>query len=169
MVLNIQETRIVEFLSSIKKNISCFCEDNNVILKVSHSFKDKDCNYFDAFRIEEMLLNIVSNSLKYTKQDDEILLESFIKNNLLVFKVSDTGKGFKSQTDMIFNKYYKENENTSHKNSSGLGLYICKLIAEKHNGNINAYNNAQGGATVEFSIPTDNICNRTAIYSANKN
>ncbi|MFD3158781.1 ATP-binding protein (plasmid) [Haloimpatiens sp. FM7330] len=154
--LNVQAVNMDEFISCIKENIYCLCNEKKVNFVVSHSFKDTESCYFDAFRIEETLSNIISNSLKYTKENDEILLESFLKDNSLFFRVSDTGKGFTNETNIIFNKYYKENEDVAYKNSSGLGLYICKLIVEKHNGKIHAYNNTKGGATVEFSLPRRN-------------
>ena len=151
--LNIQEVNLSEFISYLEDNFSCLCNEKNIKFILSHSFADDDYCKFDAFRIEETLLNLISNSLKHTTKDDKILIESFFDNNSLTFKVSDTGNGFKDTTDIIFNKHYKGNEDIIYKNSSGLGLYICKLIIEKHNGSIRAYNNNTGGATVEFSLP----------------
>lgn len=154
--LNMQNVNIEEFISCIKENISYLCDEKKVNFVISHSFKGTDSCFFDAFRIEETLSNIISNALKHTKENDEILLESFLKDNSLLFRVSDTGKGFTNETDIIFNKFYKGNEDIAYKSSSGLGLYICKLIVEKHNGKIHAYNNANGGATVEFLLPLKN-------------
>lgn len=151
--LNLQEVNLSEFISYLEDNFSCLCNEKNIKFILSHSFADDDYCKFDAFRIEETLLNLISNSLKHTTKDDKILIESFFDNNSLTFKVSDTGMGFKDTTDIIFNKHYKGNEDIIYKNSSGLGLYICKLIVEKHNGSIRAYNNNTGGATVEFSLP----------------
>lgn len=72
----------------------------------------------------------------------------------LVFKLSDNGKGFVEETVMTFNKHYKGNTDAMYKNSSGSGLYICKLIVEKHGGEILAYNNEKGGATIKILLPT---------------
>ena len=151
--LNIHPITLGEFISSIKDNIYFLCNEKKINFQLIYPLDNKDCYYFDAFRIEETIYNIISNSLKYTKANDTISLKCFVENNSLLFQISDTGKGFSEETDIIFNKYYKNKEDITYKSSSGLGLYICKLIIEKHNGKIHAYNNDSGGATVEFSLP----------------
>lgn len=153
--LNFQEVNLNEFLSYIEENLAYICNEKNIELTLSYLFSDEQCSIFDPFRIDEVLSNLVSNSLKYTKENDEILIESYFHNGYLVFKVSDTGKGFTCDTDIIFNKHYKETGDNLYKNSSGLGLYICKLIVDKHNGSIKGYNNDKGGATVEFYLPSN--------------
>lgn len=151
--LNIQLINLREFIKDIKKTFSHLCNEKAVNLEINLYDTENDCYHFDKFRIEEVISNIITNSLKYTNENDTILLECFCKNNLLTFKISDNGKGFTDESDVIFDKFHKNNDNIIYKNSSGLGLYICKLIIQKHNGEIIAYNNNNNGATIEFSLP----------------
>ncbi|WP_242307551.1 HAMP domain-containing sensor histidine kinase [Bacillus cereus group sp. BfR-BA-01331] len=151
--LNIQNINLEEYISDIKGNFSYICAEKNVGFYIFSSFNNEESFAFDRFRMNEVLENILSNSLKYIENDGEIWLEAYWESSNLLFKMSDNGKGFTEEVSLIFNKYYKGNEDCIYKYSSGLGLYICQLIVERHNGKITAYNNIKGGATIEISLP----------------
>ncbi len=152
--MNIQNVNLKEYISEVERNFTYICIEKNINFLVSSSFESEETFNFDPFRMNEVLENIISNSLKYVEIGGEVLFEAYLEHKGLVFKLSDNGKGFAEETAMIFNKHYKGNADALYKNSSGLGLYICKLIVEKHGGEIFAYNNAKGGATIKILLPT---------------
>ncbi|WP_144489042.1 HAMP domain-containing sensor histidine kinase [Bacillus thuringiensis] len=151
--LNIQKVDLNDYILELEGDYIYICAKKNVNFRIISSLSPGGKFDFDSFRINEVLQNIITNSLKHTEDNGEIILEIYLENSNLIFRVSDNGKGFNEEVDLVFNKYYKGNGDLIYKNSSGLGLYICKLIIEKHGGEISAYNNKREGATIEFSLP----------------
>jgi signal transduction histidine kinase len=103
---------------------------------INFSFSSERCfivGYEDKLR--EVLLNLISNALKYTNAGGSIFLSGKIVNDEVEIKVSDTGVGIsKKNIPRIFERFYKI-ENNSY-SGTGLGLYICKQIIEAHDGYI---------------------------------
>lgn len=109
---------------------------------------------FDEAAISRVLDNIITNAIRYTDNNGNIDINIYIKENRLYFKISDTGRGF-SDNDLKFalNKFYRGDKARGvGSGNSGLGLYICKVVIEKHNGKIMISNNKNKGANVEFYI-----------------
>lgn len=94
--------------------------------------------------------NLLSNSIRYAKSD--IAISVVIKNNDLVISVSDDGCGFKkSDIEKATLPFYKSSKDISTEHL-GLGLNICKILSERHGGNIQIANNKAGGACVTVKI-----------------
>ncbi len=108
----------------------------------------------DSNRLAQVMDNIIGNSIRFTPTGGLIAAVVNISDTEAVFKISDNGPGF-SEKDLpnLFKKFYKGDSSRSlEKGHSGLGLYIAKLIIEKHGGMIKAANQPKGGALVEFSL-----------------
>ena len=72
----------------------------------------------------------------------------------MITQVIDTGIGISKEAQgRLFQKYHKENLRESIHSGLGLGLYICKLIIEKHNGRIWVNSEEGKGSTFSFSLP----------------
>lgn len=108
----------------------------------------------DEMRIEQVILNLLENSKKYSKEGKSIYFRCFKKEQYLVVEVKDEGIGIDSK-DMpfIFDKFYRgeKSRNTS-TGGAGLGLSICKYIVEKHGGRIYAEANIGEGSKFSFEI-----------------
>jgi two-component system, OmpR family, sensor histidine kinase VicK len=109
--------------------------------------------YADKERMIQVLGNLLSNALKFTKQGIiriSIEQSSNDKDQLLTVKVTDTGLGIDPTLLMrLFTKFATKSEH-----GTGLGLYISKSIVEAHGGKIWAENNTDGrGATFTFTLP----------------
>jgi len=113
----------------------------------------------DQNRIKQVISNLVSNSLKFTKQgtiavtvgiDNNGNGTSNSKHREMLVSVRDTGMGIAADIlPKLFSKFV-----TNSKKGTGLGLYICKGIIEAHGGKIWAENNPDcKGATFAFSLP----------------
>jgi signal transduction histidine kinase len=104
----------------------------------------------DRGRISQVVLNLLSNALKFT--EGTIVITSEIKDdqNVLVVSVNDTGAGIDFEImPQLFTKFASKSFA-----GTGLGLYICKNIIEAHGGKMWAKNNSDGkGATFSFSLP----------------
>ncbi|WP_040329101.1 HAMP domain-containing sensor histidine kinase [Clostridium ihumii] len=121
---------------------------NNIEVNLETNL-EKDNYMLDESMIIRVLNNIIYNSLRFTKQG-EINISVYSEDDKINFKCSDTGSGFKQKdTEKLFTAFYQDED---YKNHFGLGLYIAKKIVNNYNGEIKAYNNLNGGATVEFYI-----------------
>ena len=107
-------------------------------------------------RIEQIIANLLDNSISFTKKGGEILVDvSISTDNKITIKIIDEGQGFKEKdTSKIFNRFYS-NRPDKFGEHSGLGLNIVKNLVDLHDGKIVASNRLDGdGAIMEISFPT---------------
>ena len=106
-------------------------------------------------RIEQIIANLLDNSISFSENNKNIVVEVFKDEaNKVILKVIDEGKGFKEKnTKKIFNRFYSNRPDSFGKHS-GLGLNIVKNLVELHGATISASNNTtQKGANVEIAFP----------------
>ena len=128
-----------------KKNqiVNCF-----VTADVPTVFADRD-------GIERVILNILSNSIKYTPEGGKIdVYVGYVHNDAYV-KIKDTGIGIpKEDLDRIFERFYRVDKARSRQlGGTGLGLSIAKEIVETNNGSINIKSKVNEGTEVVIKIP----------------
>ncbi|MCQ2111186.1 MAG: HAMP domain-containing histidine kinase [Bacteroidaceae bacterium] len=109
----------------------------------------------DGIRIQQVLINYLTNASKYTQKGEIHLHCSDTEHpGWLSFSVADTGKGVPAdKAEIIFNRFTKLNEYVQ---GSGLGLNICQMIAEKLNGRVYLDKSYTRGARFIFEIPNEN-------------
>ena len=105
-------------------------------------------------RIEQILANLLENSISFSKDNEEIEVEiNKQKNGKINLNVVDQGEGFReNDTKKIFNRFYS-NRPENFGEHSGLGLNIVKNLVDLHNGQIVASNNIDRGAKIEIIFP----------------
>jgi len=106
-------------------------------------------------RIEQIIANLLDNSISFSEDNKNIVVETFKdETNKVILKVIDEGKGFKEKnTKKIFNRFYSNRPDSFGKHS-GLGLNIVKNLVDLHGATITASNNInQKGANVEIVFP----------------
>jgi two-component system, OmpR family, sensor histidine kinase KdpD len=120
----------------------------------------------DAVLIEQVLINLLENALKYTPKGSAIELSARMEGDAVVVRVADHGPGIPAEhVDKIFEKFYRlprEREGSG----AGLGLAICRGIVEAHGGRIWAENREGGGAVFQFTIPIEGTPPRVSIDDA---
>jgi len=125
-----------------------------IILKDSNNQEEHYINGIEN-RIEQIIANLLDNSISFSDNNKSILVEVTKNNNeKIVLKVIDEGKGFKeTSTKKIFDRFYS-NRPDNFGEHSGLGLNIVKNLVDLHGATINASNNiTQKGANVEIIFP----------------
>jgi two-component system sensor histidine kinase KdpD len=113
---------------------------------------------FDAALIEQVLINLLENALKYTPPGSPIDITARAAGRDLIVAVGDRGPGLvHGDQERIFQKFYRAKryrvEASGDERGTGLGLTICRGIIQAHGGRIWAENRAEGGAIFRFSLP----------------
>jgi two-component system, OmpR family, sensor histidine kinase VicK len=109
----------------------------------------------DRDRIEQVVLNIVSNSIKYTPSGGKITVYIGRLYSEVYIKVSDTGMGIpESDLPRIFERFYRVDKARSREmGGTGLGLAIAKEIVEAHKGNISIISELGKGTEITVKLP----------------
>jgi two-component system phosphate regulon sensor histidine kinase PhoR len=112
----------------------------------------------DESRVEQVLVNIIHNAIKFTPAGGRIKVSAEVKENNLVVSVADTGIGIPADDlPRIFERFYKADKSRA-SGGTGLGLAIAKHIVEAHGGRIWAESVEGKGSTFKFALPlTPNI------------
>jgi len=123
---------------------------NNPTAVLPSAFADKD-------RVGEVILNLLSNSIKYSDKGT-INVEASLLQGFLKVSVTDTGKGIApEQQSLLFRKFQQAGKSLLTRDTSrstGLGLYISRLMIEQMQGKIVLEKSVPGvGSTFSFEIP----------------
>jgi two-component system, OmpR family, sensor histidine kinase KdpD len=107
----------------------------------------------DEVLIEQVLINVISNAVKYSPEHSEIVIESWQNKTMLELRIIDEGIGISTgEYERVFEKFYRGNL-TKRIPGTGLGLAISKSIVEAHGGNIIAVKNGNRGTAIIISLP----------------
>lgn len=111
----------------------------------------------DKERLEQILVNLIGNSVKYTLKG-EVVIKTFGDDDRANIAVEDTGVGMSAQQQKgLFGKFYRvQNEKTRHVSGTGLGLWITKQLVEKMGGEISLESMEGVGSRFTVSFPTAN-------------
>lgn len=117
--------------------------------------KDSILIPIDKERIIQVLINLISNAIKYGKKQDKVLVSLSEQKDRIRIEVTDHGPGIPSDLqDKIFRRFTsQDNDSDEHARSSGLGLSISKDIINRHSGIINYTSQEKMGTTFYIILP----------------
>lgn len=151
----------------MKFNMKSFCADNmvnnaiemlqqsNPDFKISKLGKTDEMIFGDEMRLEQVVINFITNAIKYAPGTNQVNVTTNIKDEKLYLAVKDFGIGIsKEQQDKIFDKFYRVEDNSNRFNGLGIGLYICSEIINRHGGTIGVKSVPDEGSEFYFIIPT---------------
>jgi PAS domain S-box-containing protein len=109
----------------------------------------------DRERIEEVLLNLLDNAVKYSPRGARIAVTGQARDGEVVVQVADSGQGIPlREQERIFERFQRlESATTRRTQGAGLGLFICRAIVEAHGGRIWVQSALGRGSTFSFSLP----------------
>ncbi len=108
----------------------------------------------DRKKIKQVLINLISNAIKYNHENGLIQITYFIRENRLIFSIEDTGIGIPTQDlNKIFTKFYRSGVIDPSIQGTGLGLTISKQIIENHGGEIFVESKEDTGSTFYIQLP----------------
>jgi signal transduction histidine kinase len=110
----------------------------------------------DRQRIEQLLINLLTNAIKYSPSDTEIeiLLEAL--PHVVKVSVKDQGIGIPPEKQSkVFDRFYRADNTNKNISGLGIGLFICAEIVKRHKGTIGVKSDHGQGATFYFTITLD--------------
>jgi PAS domain S-box-containing protein len=108
----------------------------------------------DEERLRQILLNFISNALKFNRKGGRVILGVKEKGGSLVFEIQDEGEGIdKKDQDRLFQPYHRLERDRKHLNGLGLGLALSKALVELQKGEIWVESRKGKGSTFAFSLP----------------
>ncbi|MAO07275.1 MAG: two-component sensor histidine kinase [Alteromonas sp.] len=148
-----EDFNIIELVQNVFDLLEMKAAKKSITLAFDHDYEDSIMVYADRERIQQVLTNLVENSIKYGKQDGttEVSIEDLTQRKVLV-RVTDNGEGIEEEhIPRLFERFYRVDKSGSRKvGGSGLGLSIVKHLVEAHNEKI--YVESQFGIGSEFSF-----------------
>ncbi|WKN42676.1 ATP-binding protein [Tunicatimonas pelagia] len=149
---------VVRLISEVKHDLQLMAQEKQLDLR--YSIKGDEHKYVagDAFRLKQVLYNLVSNALKFT-HEGEVLIMAKLKpvsaqTTQLILEVIDTGIGIPEEKQAsIFDAFHQSDLSTTRKyGGTGLGLAICKKIIEGQGGSLSVASNEGAGSIFRVTI-----------------
>jgi PAS domain S-box-containing protein len=156
--LEIRKTSFIlnTLIEELRLQYELLIKQNNKTIEIKFNIKDEllySTIYADYYRLKQVLINIIDNSIKFTEKG-LIIVSAETENNNILFSVKDTGIGIDpSIYDFIFKRFYKYDNNLRTYPGSGLGLSISKELVELMGGKIWFESTINVGTTFYFTIP----------------
>ena len=154
--LNISEVDLEQLIKNIIYNNESFALEKNI--KIEYNL-EKIKAHIDKEKISQVIVNLISNAIRYTNCNCErlgkIIIRLYKEENLIKISVKDNGIGIpKKSLDYIFERFYRvDKSRCRNTGGTGVGLTICKSIIDLHNGNIEVKSEVNKGSEFIVSIP----------------
>ncbi len=145
MSLSLKQVDIVKFTQEILSYFENYAETEKIVYKFQ---SDISCQqlWIDTEKIQQVLLNLLSNAFKYSSKYGTIVVSVTDNASSVLIEVEDNGKGIdKESLPRIFDRFYSLNNTSSY--STGIGLHLTKDYVELHKGRISV-DSRQGFYTV---------------------
>lgn len=157
MELNIESTNFKILITNIESLFLPVLKEKNITYTTNIEKKIPDFTMLDITRIKQVLINIVSNAIKFTPNDGSIDIYVTIidTTQMLQIDIKDTGIGIeKKNIDKIFDAFEQEDVTTTRRfGGTGLGLAISKKLIELMGGTIDVSSVLDQGSTFSIKIP----------------
>lgn len=144
---------ISELVNDISSKYQLIAKDKNISITTFLS-KGLPPVYADVALIERVLQNLIDNAMKFTPDGGKITIKTNKYKDEVEIIVEDTGIGIpENEREQIFGRYYKANNFTDLKNSTGLGLAIIKKILDLHQSSLELVTEINSGTSFIFRLP----------------
>lgn len=152
--LNLNKTffNIEDLINDTVEDLELLADKNEISIIIKNVNNTKVLA--DKERIKEVLINLISNSIKYGIENGKTIIELYDLGNKILIRISDDGLGIKKeQLPRVFERFYRIDDNRSREQGgSGLGLAIVKHIIESHNQTVSVKSEFGIGSTFEFTL-----------------
>ena len=151
--LNLQPTDMHKFIEEVVFRFQPLIEQHNQQL-ILNIHNDLPSAKIDASRLEQVLVNLLSNASKYSPEESQITLSASKQDGNILVEVKDEGIGISPEDQTkLFQPYQRLGQNINKSKGLGLGLTVVKQIIEAHSGKIWVTSQLGKGTTFSFLIP----------------
>lgn len=152
--LNLKKFSVSEIFESLSKIFQSKAQDKNITLSFANNVGDEPV-IADYDKMETVMINLVSNAMKFTSADGNIIVGANSSAGNLILTVTDNGCGIdKKELKTIFNRFMTNSHNMEE--GKGIGLSIVKEIVDKHGGKITVDSEKDKGSKFTVTIPMTN-------------
>ena len=140
-------------VEEVCKHAEILAEEKNI--KIIIAFLEPIEIKGDEVRLRQMVWNVLQNGIKYTQQGGELKISLQNEGDFALLTIQDTGIGIPEEDlPLIFNRFYRvDKARTRDEGGSGLGLSICRQIAEAHKGKIEVESKLGLGTRFKIRLP----------------
>ncbi|MCY6354575.1 Cache 3/Cache 2 fusion domain-containing protein [Clostridium sp. ZS2-4] len=152
--LNLKTNNIVEVIENVTLSTVEYVESKSRTIIFDTDIEEK-IMAFDPEKIERIILNLISNAIKFTKPQDKIEVTIYDKKESIIISVKDTGIGIpKEKQEIIFERFRQASPllNRNHE-GSGIGLSLVKSLVEMHDGKISLDSEYGKGTKFIIELP----------------
>jgi len=152
--LNLTSTDMVELVRRVVSNYEVTASGKNVRIKLQEVTQVPDIR-IDPVRIEQVISNLLTNSIRYTPSDGNITVSVKSEEASLVISVADTGEGIAPEDlPHVFERFYRSGSSRARKEGgTGLGLAVVKQMVEAHGGKVRVESKMGTGSVFSIFLP----------------
>jgi len=169
--LKLQNENIVNVVENITMSIVKFANMKNLEIIFDTDVEEK-IMAIDPDAIERIMLNLISNAIKFTKEGGSIYINIYDKSDKIIISVRDTGIGIpESSLESIFDRFNRiDNALSKNMEGSGIGLSLVKALIESHKGTISVKSVLNEGTEFIIELPVCLVENENdSISNSNEN
>ena len=151
--LNKEIVNLKNYIKSIAYNYEGKALEKNIVIK--YQLENIEA-LIDKEKFAQVIINILSNAIKYNNGNNEIYIKVLKKNNSINISIKDSGIGIpKSEYKNIFERFYRlDKSRGANEKGAGVGLTIAKSIVNAHGGEIEVYSEINKGSEFIISLPS---------------
>lgn len=151
--LNKEIVNLKNYIKSIAYNYEGKALEKNIVIK--YQLENIEA-LIDKEKFAQVIINILSNAIKYNNGNNAIYIKVFKKNNSINISIKDSGIGIpKSEYKNIFERFYRlDKSRGANEKGAGVGLTIAKSIVNAHGGEIEVYSEINKGSEFIISLPS---------------
>lgn len=150
--LNLKNENLTQLIKNIIYNNESYALDKNI--RIKYELEDINAN-IDKEKISQVIINLISNAIRYTNLNGEILIKLYKKSDFIKIIVKDNGIGIPEESlDYIFERFYRvDKSRCRNTGGTGVGLTICKSIVDLHKGKIEVKSKLNEGSEFIITLP----------------
>ena len=159
ILLNCKPMNLSDLVEEVCRHAEVLAEDKDISIVIA--FLEAVKINGDEVRLRQMIWNILHNAIKYTQPGGELKVSLLEESGFALLSIQDTGIGIPEKDLLsIFDRFYRvDKARSKDEGGSGLGLSICKHIAEAHKGEIEVESKLSVGTRFKIRIPiTSKAC-----------
>jgi len=157
--LEIRKHELVEYVGELVRAFEQFARQNDIALRFFHSETTIEA-WVDIKKLEKILLNLISNAIKYTPKGGSVEVKLELQKKELLFTVKDTGIGIpEDMREKVFDRFFHDSGTLPRSNiaqeGTGVGLSLTKSLVELHKGTITVENSPEGGSIFKVLLSAE--------------